>query len=118
VIDMCNQLLGRAIDLGASDVHVDCAEQGATVRFRICGVLEPMLSLPAAASHPIRNRYKIMARAISPCACADRTARFAEDKRACDRCSALVTADGGRRKSRHAAHRQPEPTAKPRAPRL
>jgi type IV pilus assembly protein PilB len=63
VIDLCNHMIGRAVEVGASDVHVESSPQGTTVRYRICGVLESVLTLPAAASHPIRNRFKIMARA-------------------------------------------------------
>jgi type IV pilus assembly protein PilB len=63
VIDLCNQLIGRAVELGASDLHVDCTSEGASVRFRICGVLEPIMTLPASASQPILNRFKIMAKA-------------------------------------------------------
>jgi type II secretory ATPase GspE/PulE/Tfp pilus assembly ATPase PilB-like protein/ActR/RegA family two-component response regulator len=63
VIDLCNHIIGRAVEVGASDVHLECGAEGATVRFRVCGVLEPVLTLPAAVSHPIRNRFKIMARA-------------------------------------------------------
>jgi type IV pilus assembly protein PilB len=63
VVDMCNQIIGRAIEVGASDVHVECGAQGTAVRYRICGVLEPVLTLPANVSHSIRNRFKIMARA-------------------------------------------------------
>jgi type IV pilus assembly protein PilB len=63
VIDLCNHLIGRAVEVGASDVHVESDSTGTLVRFRICGVLEPVLTLPAAVSQPIRNRFKIMARA-------------------------------------------------------
>jgi type IV pilus assembly protein PilB len=63
VIDLCNHLIGRAVEVGASDVHVECASTGTLVRYRICGVLEPVLTLPADVSQPIRNRFKIMARA-------------------------------------------------------
>ena len=63
VVDMCNHIIARAIEVGASDAHIECGREGITVRFRICGVLEPVLTLPAAVSHPIRNRFKIMARA-------------------------------------------------------
>jgi type IV pilus assembly protein PilB len=63
VIDLCNHLIGRAVEVGASDVHVECNSTGTLVRYRICGVLEPVLTLPAAVSQPIRNRFKIMARA-------------------------------------------------------
>lgn len=63
VIDLCNQLIGRAVEVGASDVHVDCTSGGASVRFRICGVLEPVMTLPASASQAVLNRFKIMAKA-------------------------------------------------------
>jgi type II secretory ATPase GspE/PulE/Tfp pilus assembly ATPase PilB-like protein len=63
VIDLCNHIIGRAVEVGASDVHVECGSEGTTVRYCICGVLEPVLTLPASVSQPIRNRFKIMARA-------------------------------------------------------
>jgi len=63
VIELCDHLIGRAVDVGASDVHVECGNEGALVRYRICGVLESVLTLPASASQPVRNRFKIMAHA-------------------------------------------------------
>ena len=63
VIDMCNHIIGRAVEVGASDVHIEGDNDGLTIRYRICGVLEPVLTLPATVSHPIRNRFKIMGRA-------------------------------------------------------
>jgi type IV pilus assembly protein PilB len=62
VIEMCDHILGRAVDMGASDVHLDCGSGGTIVRYRICGVLEQVLTLPAAVSQPIRNRFKILSR--------------------------------------------------------
>ena len=63
VVDLCDHIIGRAVEVGASDVHVDCGVAGTTVHYRICGVLEPILTLPAAVSQPVSNRLKIMARA-------------------------------------------------------
>jgi type IV pilus assembly protein PilB len=63
VIDFCNHIIARAVEVGASDVHIECGAEGTVIRYRICGVLEPALTLPAAISQPIRNRFKIMARA-------------------------------------------------------
>jgi type IV pilus assembly protein PilB len=63
VIDLCNHIIGRAVEVGASDVHLECGADGTTVRYRICGVLEPVLSLPGSVSLLIRNRFKVMARA-------------------------------------------------------
>lgn len=63
VVDFCNQLIVRAVEVGASDVHLELTTEGASVRYRICGVLEPIMTLPASASHPVSNRFKIMAQA-------------------------------------------------------
>jgi type II secretory ATPase GspE/PulE/Tfp pilus assembly ATPase PilB-like protein/ActR/RegA family two-component response regulator len=63
VIDLCDHMIARAVEVGASDVHVECGTEGTTVRYRICGVLEPVLALPASVSSSILNRFKIMARA-------------------------------------------------------
>jgi type II secretory ATPase GspE/PulE/Tfp pilus assembly ATPase PilB-like protein/ActR/RegA family two-component response regulator len=63
VIDLCDHIIGRAIEVGASDVHVECGAENTTVRYRICGVLEAVLTLPSSVSSSILNRFKIMARA-------------------------------------------------------
>jgi len=63
VVNLCNHLIARAVEVGASDVHIECGREGTLVRYRICGVLEPVLTLPASVSQPIRNRFKIMGRA-------------------------------------------------------
>src|SRR5436190_23903965 len=36
---------------------------GTSLWYRICGVLDPVLTLPGTVSRPILNRFKIMARA-------------------------------------------------------
>ena len=78
VIDLCNHIIGRAVEVGASDVHVECGAAGTTVRYRICGVLEPVLTLPAVVSH---NRSAIVSRSwqrrTSRYGTARRTARSA-----------------------------------------
>jgi type II secretory ATPase GspE/PulE/Tfp pilus assembly ATPase PilB-like protein/ActR/RegA family two-component response regulator len=63
VIDLCDHIIARAVEVGASDVHVECGGEGTAVRYRICGVLEPVLTLPGSVSSSILNRFKIMARA-------------------------------------------------------
>ena len=59
-IEMCTQILGRAVTVGASEVQLTCDDNGATLRYLINGVFESELRLPAA--DPIRDRFKIMAR--------------------------------------------------------
>jgi len=63
VIELCNHIIGRSVEVGASDIHIEGESTGLSILFRICGVLEPVLLLPSTVSHPIRNRFKIMARA-------------------------------------------------------
>jgi type II secretory ATPase GspE/PulE/Tfp pilus assembly ATPase PilB-like protein/ActR/RegA family two-component response regulator len=61
IIDLCNQIVATALAAGASDIHIEPAANGATVRHRICGILEPMLNLPEGAVRGVTNRFKIMA---------------------------------------------------------
>jgi type II secretory ATPase GspE/PulE/Tfp pilus assembly ATPase PilB-like protein/ActR/RegA family two-component response regulator len=63
VIGLCNQIVASAIAAGASDIHIEPAASGATVRHRVCGILEPLLTLPASAVRGVTNRFKLMAKA-------------------------------------------------------
>jgi type IV pilus assembly protein PilB len=61
-IEMCNQIIGRAVDAGASEMHMACGASGATIRYKIGGVFEPELKLPTPVADSIRDRFKILAR--------------------------------------------------------
>jgi CheY-like chemotaxis protein len=61
-IEMCNQIVGRATQVGATEVHLACGNHGGVLRYRIGGVFESELKLPTAMSDAIRDRFKIMAR--------------------------------------------------------
>jgi type IV pilus assembly protein PilB len=63
VIDLCNHLIARAVEAGSSDIHVEATHDGAVVRFRVAGIMEPVASIPAAAAPAVCNRFKVMARA-------------------------------------------------------
>lgn len=63
VIDLCNHLVARAVDAGASDIHIECTHEGAVARFRIGGVMEAIATIPPTAAPAVSNRFKIMARA-------------------------------------------------------
>ncbi len=63
VIDLCNQIIATAIAAGASDVHIEPGAEGAAVRHRVCGILEPLLTLPESAVRGVTNRFKLMAKA-------------------------------------------------------
>jgi type II secretory ATPase GspE/PulE/Tfp pilus assembly ATPase PilB-like protein/ActR/RegA family two-component response regulator len=62
VIDLCNQIVARAVDAGASDVHIEPTKQGLMVRYRLGGILEPTVTVPPESANAVRNRYKVMAR--------------------------------------------------------
>jgi type II secretory ATPase GspE/PulE/Tfp pilus assembly ATPase PilB-like protein/CheY-like chemotaxis protein len=63
IVELCNSVIARAVDAGASDIHMDPADSGILVRLRVGGVLEAALTLPADVSVLVRNRFKIMGRA-------------------------------------------------------
>ena len=62
VSDMINDMLGRAVTLGASDIHLECYEQDVDVRFRIDGLLHQM-NTPINRANVIEviSRLKIIA---------------------------------------------------------
>ena len=62
VINLCNQIVATAMAAGASDVHLEPSLTGAVVRHRVCGILEPLLTLPEAAVRGVTNRFKLMAK--------------------------------------------------------
>jgi CheY-like chemotaxis protein len=61
VSEMCALIIGRAVDIGASEVRIECGPQGETVRYGLRGVFETMTKLPAAVSQPVRDRFKTLA---------------------------------------------------------
>ncbi|MFN3703250.1 type II secretion system ATPase GspE [Thermomonas sp.] len=62
VIRLVNLLIQRAVELRASDIHVEPFENRLKVRYRIDGVLEEGESPPANLVAAIISRIKIMAR--------------------------------------------------------
>ncbi len=62
VIEMCHQIIGRALDAGTGDMHIECGAEGPTIRYRVGGAFQPMLSVPVDVLLNISDRFKIMAR--------------------------------------------------------
>jgi len=62
IIDLCNRIVASAIAAGASDIHIEPGSNGASVRHRISGILEPLLTLPQSAVRGVTNRFKLMAK--------------------------------------------------------
>jgi general secretion pathway protein E len=61
VVKLVNQIMQRAVETGASDVHIEPFESRLKVRYRIDGVLREMESPPADAAAAVISRVKIMA---------------------------------------------------------
>ena len=61
VISLVDRVLIEALNLGASDIHVEPQEQGLVIRFRLDGVLRTMNRLPRSLIPAITSRLKIMA---------------------------------------------------------
>ncbi|GBQ89338.1 general secretion pathway protein E [Gluconacetobacter johannae DSM 13595] len=62
VIRLVNQIVGRAVETHASDIHIEPFEDRLRVRYRYDGVLHEMDSPPAHLIPAIVSRIKIMAR--------------------------------------------------------
>jgi type IV pilus assembly protein PilB len=61
IIALVNLILERAVDAGASDVHIQPHGVGITIRARVDGVVRPILELPAESAAAVVSRIKIMA---------------------------------------------------------
>lgn len=61
VIRLVNQLLGRAVDERASDLHLEPTMDGLAVRLRVDGRLQALLPLAAHLRAPVVSRIKLMA---------------------------------------------------------
>jgi len=61
VIRMVNQLIHRALDFGASDIHIEPFEDGLHLRYRVDGVLQEYEDPPAAnLAAAIASRIKLL----------------------------------------------------------
>ncbi len=61
VIRLVNQIIHRAVDMGASDIHVEPFEDGLHLRYRVDGVLQDYADPPAANLAPaIASRIKLL----------------------------------------------------------
>ncbi|AHF05281.1 general secretion pathway protein E [Marichromatium purpuratum 984] len=62
VIRMVNQLLQRAVEARASDIHLEPFADSLRVRYRVDGVLQAVEAPPVRSSAAVISRVKIMAR--------------------------------------------------------
>ena len=62
IIKLINGVLSQAIKVRASDIHFEPYEDNFIVRYRIDGILQPVLTHDSRLSAPIISRLKIIAR--------------------------------------------------------
>jgi len=62
VIRMVNHLIARAVERGASDIHLEPAEKEFRARYRLDGVLHPVETPPREWQAAIISRVKLMAK--------------------------------------------------------
>jgi len=62
VIRLVNQIIARAVERGASDVHVEPGRDAVAVRYRIDGFLQQERLVPATLRAALTTRMKIMAK--------------------------------------------------------
>ncbi|NUO08349.1 MAG: type II secretion system ATPase GspE [Candidatus Brocadia sp.] len=62
VIRLVNSTLTKAIEIGASDVHMEVFERNARLRYRVDGVLRELAPPPRELYNAIISRIKIMAK--------------------------------------------------------
>ena len=60
IIKLVDTLIADGITSRASDIHVEPAEGGVIVRYRIDGVLRQVMKIPRSAGMPLLSRIKIM----------------------------------------------------------
>ena len=62
VVRLVNLLINRAVELRASDIHIEPFQNTLKVRYRIDGILQEMESPPARSTAAVISRVKIMAK--------------------------------------------------------
>ncbi|WP_313311709.1 type II secretion system ATPase GspE [Pulveribacter sp.] len=61
VIRLVNTIIGRVIDLRASDIHLEPFDDGLHVRYRVDGVIHPGEVVPPRLSAAVSSRVKLLA---------------------------------------------------------
>lgn len=61
VVRIVNSLIDRAIELGASDLHISATRTGSRIRYRIDGILRDVAPPPTEFHAAVVSRLKIMA---------------------------------------------------------
>jgi type IV pilus assembly protein PilB len=62
IVKLVNAVLSEAVNRGASDIHMEPYERDFRVRFRVDGVLQPIMTPPQKYKDAITSRLKIMSK--------------------------------------------------------
>src|SRR3989304_1916500 len=62
IIKMVDSIIIQAVDLRASDIHLEPQETFVRLRFRIDGIMREMMQLPKWVNGPVVSRIKLMGR--------------------------------------------------------
>lgn len=60
IIKVVNSVLEHAVYEGASDIHIEPGEKEVVVRYRIDGILKPIMTMPKSIQNGITARIKIL----------------------------------------------------------
>jgi type IV pilus assembly protein PilB len=58
--DLLDLILSGAVSMDASDVHLEPGKEGLKIRFRVDGVLQEIVTLPASLMHSLYSRIKLL----------------------------------------------------------
>ncbi len=62
VVQLTNVIIGKAIKMHASDIHIEPAQKDFRVRYRIDGLLREEMRLPKWVQNPLVSRIKILSK--------------------------------------------------------
>jgi type II secretory ATPase GspE/PulE/Tfp pilus assembly ATPase PilB-like protein len=62
IVDVVDDIFSKAIQAGASDIHLEPVDNEVKVRLRLDGVLQQIMSIPKTRQNEIVSRLKILAR--------------------------------------------------------
>ncbi len=60
IVRLVNDMFAQAIEMGASDIHVEPSEEQLAIRYRVDGVLQTVLTPPASSYAAIASRIKLI----------------------------------------------------------
>lgn len=61
VVRLVDHILTRAVEAGASDIHIEAYRSDIRVRYRLDGILRGVMDLPSGSHEAVLSRIKIMA---------------------------------------------------------